>query len=86
MIRNKIQTCKAFPSQWEGVLNDGRRFYIRYRFGCLSVRVSEGIDGHVSDAVNGKEVYSKRLCGSYDGVLSWDDIPLEAFECMKGER
>jgi hypothetical protein len=39
-LRSLIQTCEAFPSQWDGVLEDGRAVYIRYRWGLLTVRVN----------------------------------------------
>jgi len=61
-------TCSACPSQWEGTLDDGRNFYIRYRWGYLSLRLSDEVGG---DAVSGTEVFGKTLDSSgWDGCLS----------------
>lgn len=40
-IASLKRTCIACPSQWEGVLEDGRPIYIRFRWGELSVRLGE---------------------------------------------
>jgi hypothetical protein len=36
------QTCHGCPEQWEGQLNDGRRFYFRYRHGSAGLGI--GLD------------------------------------------
>lgn len=33
------QTCDIFPSQWEGVLENGQQIYCRYRTGEFSVLI-----------------------------------------------
>lgn len=38
------QTCPSYPSQWEGLLTDGRSIFIRYRWGKLSIAVAETFD------------------------------------------
>jgi hypothetical protein len=38
------KTSLACPSQWEGVLEDGRVIYVRYRWGELSVGVGDDVD------------------------------------------
>ena len=80
VIKTKIQTCDACPSQWEETLEDGRMFYIRYRWGYLSVRVSEKPTEYLTDAVRGEEVYGKQMGDGLDGSLSWDEIPQEALD------
>ena len=70
-----IKTCEACPSQWEGTLDDGRNFYIRYRWGYLSLRFSEEPGG---DAVGGPEAYGKTLDSSgWDGTL--DDARMKMY-------
>jgi hypothetical protein len=39
VAKNLEQTCFACPSQWEGETVDGKKFYIRYRFGWLSLHL-----------------------------------------------
>jgi len=69
------QTCGACPSQWEGKLNDGRMFYIRYRWGYLSVRISENATNDVGDAVGGQEILGEQVDKSgWDGVMNEDDM------------
>jgi len=51
-----VQTCYACPSQWEGKLDDGRMFYIRYRWSEGSVEVSPTPTDDVMQAVGGELV------------------------------
>lgn len=41
-IQRIVQTSRAFPSQWEGFMADGRSLYVRFRHGNLSVYVADG--------------------------------------------
>lgn len=43
-VKALIKTCPAFPSQWEGVLEDGRAVYIRYRWGRLTVSAGKSVE------------------------------------------
>lgn len=43
------RTCAAFPSQWEGLLEDGRAIYIRARYGWLSFGLGSDIDEAIED-------------------------------------
>jgi hypothetical protein len=70
-IKDIVQTCEACPSQWEAKTQDGRGVYIRYRFGGLSIYVSDKPNQH---GLNGKCVYSKSLGDEYDGVISLGKI------------
>jgi hypothetical protein len=40
-IKELIKTCEVSPSQWQGTFEDGRMFYIRYRWGNFNVYVSK---------------------------------------------
>lgn len=64
---NLKQTCGACPSQWEGELVGGGSFYIRYRWGYLSL------------SFNGKEVMLKQLGDGLDGVLSTNDMAIAVY-------
>ena len=43
------QTCRACPSQWEGVTRRGVCVYIRYRWGVLQVGTGATMDAAVDD-------------------------------------
>lgn len=53
------QTRSACPSQWEGELENGQDFYIRYRWGHLTL-----------DVPFGTTIFGKQLGGSLSGYLS----------------
>lgn len=63
-IKSITQTCDACPSQWEGELDDGRFFYVRYRWGNLQL----GIGKDDSEAVRVSETIAA-LGDSLDGYL-----------------
>lgn len=68
------QTCWACPAQWEGTLDDGRMFYVRYRWGYLSVRVSPAPTTDIDDAVAGEEIFGDSLGGEFDGSMEEHDL------------
>lgn len=69
MIKTITQTCDGCPSQWEIKLTDERMVYVRYRWGQLSIRISEKETDDIYDAVNGKEIYKQVLSYGLDGFL-----------------
>ena len=69
-IKRIERTCLACPSQWEGKLTDGRMFYVRYRWGYLSIRVSNGKTDDSMNAVRGEEIFGAQLGSDMDGCLS----------------
>jgi len=69
MIIYKIkQTCLACPSQWEGYFADLRPFYVRYRWGYLSICIGKK-GGGIDSAIGGREIYGKKIGDEYDGVI-----------------
>ncbi|MCA1480782.1 hypothetical protein, partial [Bradyrhizobium sp. NBAIM08] len=50
------QTCGACPSQWEGVTDDGRVVYIRYRWGALTAGAGYTLDEAVDAELFGAQV------------------------------
>lgn len=70
-IKNLKMTCGACPSQWEGELVDGRQLYIRYRWGYLSVRVS---DGPTDNAVGGEEIFGQEVGDDLDGCMTTEEM------------
>ncbi len=68
-IRLTALTSPCCPAQWDGVTDDGRTAYIRYRWGWLSVRVSA-----TGDAVGGDEIVGAQLGDRLDGSLTTDQL------------
>jgi hypothetical protein len=48
--------------------------YVRYRWGYLSIRVSQGPTTDVSDAVNGEEVFGMEHGEGLDGTLEYEEL------------
>ena len=72
-IKQLRQTCRACPSQWEGILDNGLPIYIRYRWGYLSARVGVG-NGDEFDAVKGEELAGEQIGDQYDGLMSAEEL------------
>lgn len=68
------KTCAACPSQWDGLTDDNRKVYYRYRWGWLTV--TTGAIGDMSEyaAVRGNKVFSAELADSLHGILSTEDM------------
>lgn len=70
------QTCTACPSQWEGKTEDARQIYVRYRWGYLSVRVSEPHDAKEFAGVRGREIFGAQLNDGLHGFLDYEQLQL----------
>jgi len=69
-IKEYKKTCNMFPSQWEGTFEDGRMFYIRYRWGNFNVYVSKEPTTNVFDAVSGENILTIDNHGEqFDGYM-----------------
>lgn len=58
------QTCFACPSAWTGLLQDGRVWNVRYRWGYLTFSTEDGMD------------YSEKIGDEYDGSIDFDQVKL----------
>ena len=76
IVAEIIQTCSSCPSQWEGTTTCGLPFYIRYRWGHLSVSIAKPGECPVS----GKEIFGKQIGDGFDGCLSEEEL----FEQISG--
>ncbi len=76
-VKDIKKTSECNPSQWEVKLMDGRMFYIRYRWGILSIRVSLKKTNNIMDAVNGREIIGVKLGAGFDGYL--DDNAMKQY-------
>jgi len=70
-IENLECTCGACPSQWEFKTDDNRMAYVRYRWGYLSVRISEPNE---IDAVEGIEILGREIGDKMCSVIDWDTV------------
>jgi len=73
-IKEIEKTCSACPSQWEGTLDNGKMIYIRYRWGYLSVRISNEPTNNPMNAVNGIEIFGLNYGDGFDGVIELDKV------------
>jgi len=87
-VNKIIRTCSACPSQWEGTLSDGRMIYIRYRWGFLTVSVSDGPTNSIDDAVKGYKIYSEQIGDPLDGILGYGKLKgiISDFVDLPGEE
>jgi hypothetical protein len=72
-IENLIQTCSACPSQWNFITDENRCCYVRYRWGYLSVCISEP-NGTLESAVNGVEIFGRQCGGGFGGIIDWSVV------------
>lgn len=66
------RTCIACPSQWDGILEDGREVYIRYRYGQL--RVNIGNPTLIEPVFNNELLVDKQLGDDLDGVMETGEM------------
>lgn len=67
-IKTLEHTCEACPSQWEGLLEDGTHFYVRYRGGRFRV----GFGDSLGDAIDNM-TFSQSVGDSLDGYMTWEE-------------
>jgi len=72
-IKTITQTCEFCPSQWEGYTTDWTPFYIRYRWGYLSVSLGKPFES-IDDAVSGEEIFGEQIDTEFDGVMSTEEM------------
>ena len=70
VARVRHRTCDACPSQWEGQLEDGRAFYVRYRWGGLEVYISLKPDRTAESAITAGTVFEAAIGHGLDGYLA----------------
>lgn len=69
-----IKTCSACPAQWEMWVKNGRMIYVRYRYGHLTVNISEKPTEDVAKAINGKEILSLHCGDDYHGEMEIETL------------
>jgi hypothetical protein len=77
------KTCTACPSQWEGVLEDGRAVYVRYRHGELSVGVGDGIDEAVRNGSTDEALYADYVGDGLDGFMDFEELKVHLYGLLE---
>lgn len=57
-----LMTCGACPSQWEGVTDEGKRLYIRYRWGYLRIDLDD------------ETIYGSQVGDEMDGYMDYKEL------------
>jgi hypothetical protein len=73
------KTSLACPSQWEGVLEDGRFVYARYRHGELSVGVGDDIEEAVRNGMSDQALYMDHVGDGLDGFINFDELKVHLY-------
>ena len=66
-ITRIIQTGYGCPTQWDAVDAEGQRYYIRFRFGQLTVTA-------ITAGENGTQVFHANHGDELDGVLGFPQL------------
>ena len=69
-IVDLVQTSPRAPSQWEGVLSDGRWLYVRHQRGELSMGVGATLD----EALASSASLDVEVAGAGESDASWDQV------------
>jgi hypothetical protein len=82
-IRSLTRTCRACPAQWDGETDDGRKVYVRFRWGRLSIRI--GLVGDHSEfaAVRGEEIFTIDTGGGFNGRLDFSELKAMAGKTLE---
>ena len=84
-LYNIMRTTCACPSQWQGVTEDERPVYMRYRGGLFEIRIGP-IGGDVGEAVRADSVYECDVGGGFDGYMTCDDMFRHWLKYADGEE
>lgn len=73
-ITKLVQTCEACPSQWDGLTDDNRAVYIRFRWGQLSICLGKQNDTSEFAALEGETIYCEQISDGLDGILATKEM------------
>lgn len=83
----------TYPASWEGTLEGGRRFYIKYNYGSFTVQVSDFPTKEPMDAVKGELIVDGIVFPEkrdpFSGTMSTEEMVTrtsEAFDWSKVEE
>lgn len=81
---DRLLTCQACPTQYQGRLPDGRIYYFRYRSGRATLGLAETFEDAVIDAMDrldGGEYLA--IGGRLDGSLSEEEFERAAAQLLR---
>lgn len=86
-IVSAVRTCRAWPTQYEGQLTDGRTWYLRYRHSCLWFGAGADITEAVRVACDELAVYREfgRNGGGYLEHAEVDELMPSLLDELLGE-
>jgi len=69
------RTCSAMPAQWEGLTENGRSIYVRYRHSVLRIGVGNDLGRAIDNAFSDDAVFILRL-GPHvsSGMMSFGEL------------
>jgi hypothetical protein len=73
-VKEIVKTCDCSPAQWEGITEDNRRIYVRYRWGCLAISIGEIGDMSEFAAVAGEEILWCQHGDEYHGEMEYSEL------------
>jgi hypothetical protein len=81
-----VKTCEAFPAQWEGMFEDGSRFYARWRGEWFYAGRGGDEDAAVEpeeylanrdDLPDGPDMDTARMLELLDGIVRFWPLPVD---------
>lgn len=73
-VEKVVKTCDGCPAQWEGITDDNRQIYVRYRWGCLSICLGKVGDMSEFGGVRGEEIFFTDRNDEYHGVMDYAEL------------
>jgi hypothetical protein len=64
------QISHACPTEWEGITDDGRHIYVRYRFSNFSVQIADTR----RKASKGYELFRAKIGEEMSGTMGFDQM------------
>ena len=75
VITDINETCNnMFLGQWEGHVEDGRMFYIRYKYRVLTCTISDNATDEIGDAIDVNYLYERDLGREDYTILTQSDM------------
>lgn len=69
-----VQTCEAFPSQWQGQDAEGQWAYLRYRNGEVQIGFGPSIEEAIHEAMALRCYYAGTPEDEDGGHMAWCDM------------
>lgn len=73
-VTSITKTCEGCPAQWDGITDDNRKAYFRYRWGRLTVELGKKDDMEEFAAVFGELVFEQFSGDDLDGVMDYKTL------------